>query len=79
MEEYTTEAIMEPDYLTPQQVAKITGIGNNNVYKLLQKGCIPVLRMDTRYYIPKTAFLAFWHNPEAIMELNKILQACGDE
>jgi excisionase family DNA binding protein len=45
--------------LQPRDVARITGFGITNTYKMLEEGVIPSIKIGNRRYTPKAA-LAKW-------------------
>jgi excisionase family DNA binding protein len=46
----------EKDFLTPQDLAKATGIGLVSIYEILRAGELPVLRIGKRFYVPEIAY-----------------------
>jgi excisionase family DNA binding protein len=43
--------------LTPRESMRLTGFGQNLTYKLLQRGDMPSIRVNKKFFIPKAALL----------------------
>jgi len=44
------------DFLSPRDVADRSGIGLMGIYKLLESGQLPGIRVGARWYIPTAAY-----------------------
>lgn len=49
-----------PDLLTPADIAEITGMTVEYIRRLCRKGKLPAVQIgESRWYIPKTRFIAY--------------------
>lgn len=48
-----------PTLLTPLEVMDILGVGKNTVYRLLNSGELPAVRIGRSWKIPETSLRAF--------------------
>ncbi len=48
-----------PDLLTPAHLSEITGQCEATIRSLCGKGKLPAVRIGKRWYVPKTAMMAF--------------------
>ena len=67
------------DYITPQEVSQITGICVTNVYSWIKQEQFPSVQIESKFYIPKSAFLKWWQDPAAIIAYKAALKEQPNE
>lgn len=66
------EREIDKDFISPKDVATLMGIGLSRVYELLRSDGFPAIPLsESHYQVPRTAFMAWYTNPDRIIEYKR--------